>query len=426
MNTAIAALVRWRLGIPCILFLLLSSLDRANISFAARTMNAELGFTPAQYGFGAGVLFVGFLIGQYPSMALLQRIGMRRWMALCALLWGGAAGGMAFIETQAQFYALRVVVGLAEGGLAPGIVYYLSQFATERERAGTFSFPMLAIPLSVVIGAPLSGWLITTGDALGFTGWRFMFVMEALPTMVAGLAAWAWLPDTPAQARWLDDAQKQWLQANAARRAGQQATNDWTVLRRPVVLLGGLLWFCLLSGAYGMIFWLPQVMQSLSDLTTLQTGFAGALPFLGLALGMYFNANHSDRTGERCWHIAAPALLAAVALLVAWQVGPGPAALLALFVTGLGLGGAQGAFWALPTTVLTPATMAVAVVGINIFGSAGGLVMPQLMGVARQATGGFALPTLLVVAVLVAAAVLVGAIRWVYRREFAAATAPRS
>ncbi|MFM1885706.1 MAG: hypothetical protein RL026_863 [Pseudomonadota bacterium] len=222
------------------------------------------------------------------------------------------------------------------------------------------------------------------------------------------------------RARWLTDGQKAWLRDNAARRAAAQVPNDWSVLRRPVVVLGGLLWFCLLSGSYGMMFWLPQVMQSLSDLGPFEIGLAGALPFAGLAIGMYYNATHSDRSGERCWHIAAPSVLAALALVAAWQLGAGPGALLALFVAGLGLGGAQGAFWALPTTFLTPATMAVAVVAINIVGSAGGLVMPQAMGLARQATGGYALATGLVVGVLLAAAVLVAAIRYVYRKDFAA------
>ena len=151
---AMAGKIRWRLIVPAILFMLLSSIDRVNVSFAALQMNADLGFTPSQYGFGAGILFVGFLAGQYPSVLLQQRIGMRRWMAICALLWGICAGGMAFIETHWQFYTLRVLLGLAEGGLAPGIVLYLSQFATERERATTFAMPMIAIPLSIVIGGP--------------------------------------------------------------------------------------------------------------------------------------------------------------------------------------------------------------------------------------------------------------------------------
>jgi predicted MFS family arabinose efflux permease len=413
----IAARVRARLAWPCMLFLLMSSLDRANISFAATSMNADLWFTPAQYGFGAGILFAGFLAGQYPSLFVLQRVGMRAWMCGCALLWGLSSGALAFIHTHAQFYALRVLIGVAEGGLAPGIVIYLSQFATERERATTFSLPMVAIPVSVVIGAPLSGWLLTQHAPWELSNWRFMFVAEAIPTLIAGVAAAFYFPNTPAQARWLMPDERQWLADNAARREGSREPNDWRALREPLVPLAGLLWFCLLSGSYGVIFWLPQVLRALTGLDTLTTGFVGAAPWVGAAFGMYFNAMHSDRSGERAWHIAAPALGAAAALCVAWGAGSGPVALAALVIAGLGLGAAQGAFWALPTTWLKPASFAIAVVAINTAGSAGGLVMPQLMGLARERTGGFAVPTLLIVTVLLLAAGLVAVIHRRYGRR---------
>jgi ACS family tartrate transporter-like MFS transporter len=155
MQRAISRKVLWRLALPTILFMLLSSLDRVNISFAALQMNAQLAFTPSQYGFGTGILFAGFLTGQYPSVLLLQRIGMHRWMACCAIVWGLCAASIALIHTAPQFHLLRILLGFAEGGLAPGIVLYLSQFATERERAVTFALPMLAIPLSIVLGSPL-------------------------------------------------------------------------------------------------------------------------------------------------------------------------------------------------------------------------------------------------------------------------------
>jgi len=411
----IAAKVRIRLAWPCAAFLLMSSLDRANVSFAATSMNAELGFTPAQYGFGAGILFVGFLAGQYPSVLLLQRVGMRAWLAACAILWGLASGAMAFIETHAQFYTLRVLIGIAEGGLAPGIVIYLSQFATERERATTFSLPMVAIPVSVVIGAPLSGWLMSQEATFGLSTWRFMFIAEALPTLVAGLVAALYFPRSPEEAAWLTPDERAWLARNAARSDTRKVRNDWRVLREPLVPLAGLLWFCLLSGSYGVNFWLPQVLSALTGHDLLAIGIIGALPWVGVALGIYFNAMHSDRTGERVWHVAAPALVAAVGVALAWVGGAGALALAALVVAGLALGAAQGAFWALPASYLTPAGFSVAVVAINTAGSAGGLVMPHLMGIARERSGGFAVPTLLVVTVMLLAALLVAAIHLRYR-----------
>lgn len=424
MNQAeLASRVRWRLALPCILFMLMSSLDRANISFAAAAMNAELGFTPSQYGFGAGVLFVGFLLGQYPSLYLLQRVGMRAWIASCALLWGLAAGALGFIDSHLQFYLLRVVIGLAEGGLAPGIVLYLSQFATERERATTFTMPALAIPASVILGSPLSGWLLGMEHGLPVASWRFMFMAEAVPTILFAVAALFYFPNTPREARFLSEQQRSWLATHAARHADGSRHNDWSVLRQPLIVLSGLLWFCLLCGSYGVIFWLPQVIQSLTGLGPLAIGIVGSLPWVGVAFGMYLNARHSDRTGERYWHVAVPALVAALALLGAWQLGPGAAAMAMLLLAGLGLGSAQGGFWAIPTQLLAPAAFSVAVVAINILGSAGGFVMPQLMGIARERSGGFAVPTLLVIGVLLLAALLVAAIRWIYRREIAALAA---
>ena len=189
MQRAISRKVLWRLALPTILFMLLSSLDRVNISCAALQMNAHWPLRRTNPDSGR-ILFVGFLAGQYPVCLLLQRIGVPRWMACCAILWGLCAASIALVHAAAQFYMLRVTLGFAEGGLAPGIVLYLSQFATERERAVTFALPMLAIPLSIVIGSPLSGWLMSVSPPLGLAAWRWMLIAEALPTVLLGVAAW--------------------------------------------------------------------------------------------------------------------------------------------------------------------------------------------------------------------------------------------
>jgi MFS family permease len=414
VGAALARKIRWRLVVPTILFMLLSSLDRVNVSFAALRMNAELGFSPSQYGFGAGILFLGFLAGQYPSVLVLQRIGMRRWMSACALLWGCSAGAMAFIESHTQFYLLRILLGFAEGGLAPGIVIYLSQFATERERATTFAMPMLAIPLSIVIGGPISGSLMGM-DVAGMSSWRWMFLAEALPTIALGIAAYFYFPDRPDDAKFLTPDEKAWLEGNAANRDSGPRRNDWSVLGRPIVWTSALLWFFLLSGAYGIMFWLPQMVKQMSDLTPFQIGLVNALPWVGVALGIYFNSAHSDRTGERFWHVGLPAALTAMAILAASAFGAGIPGLAMLFLAGLFLGAAQGAFWALPTSLFTPRTFAVGAVAINIAGSSGGLVMPHIIGVVRESSGGFGGPTLLIAGILVAAALLVAAIRlWLF------------
>jgi ACS family tartrate transporter-like MFS transporter len=415
---AISRKVLWRLALPTILFMLLSALDRVNISFAALQMNGELGFTPSQYGFGAGVLFLGFLGGQYPSVLLLQRIGMHRWIALSAIVWALCAAAIAFIHRPLQFYLLRIVLGLAEGGLAPGIVLYLSQFATDRERATTFALPMLAIPASIIIGGPLSGWLMSIGAPMGLASWRWMLIAESLPTVAFGIAAWFYFPDRPVDVRWLATEERDWLARHAANRTDTASRNDWRVLGQPVVWSSALLWFCLLAGSYGIIFWLPQMIRQLAGATPLQIGFINALPWLGAMLGTYFNSRHADRTGERFLHISVPALVAAVCMLGAFYVGSGVAGLALLFVAGLGLGAAQGAFWALPTALFTPATFAVGAVAINIGGSSGGLIVPHLIGIVREHSGGFAVPTVVIAATMVLAAMLVIFIR----RTFFAST----
>ncbi len=391
--------------------MLLSSLDRVNISFAALGMNSDLRLSPREYGFAAGVLFIGFLAGQYPSVLVLQRIGMHRWIAGCAVVWAICAGGIALVRTPLEFYVLRVFLGFAEGGLAPGIVLYLSRFATERQRATTFALPMLAIPLSIVVGSPISGWLLSIHPPLGIAPWRWMLLAEALPALLLGVAAWFYFPDTPQEAHWLTEAERRWLASNAAEGGPRPVANDWSVLRSPFVWVAAVLWFCLLSGAYGIMFWLPQIIKRLSGLDPIAVGWINALPWLGAMAGIYFNSAHSDKTGERFWHIALPAGVAAMAILAAWSAGPGPIALIALLLAGTGLGAAQGAFWALPTRMLTRSTLAVAAVAINIAGSSGGFVMPHLMGYALERGGGFGAPSALIAAMLAAGAVLVLSMR---------------
>jgi MFS transporter, ACS family, tartrate transporter len=408
--------IRFRLVYPCIIFMLLSSLDRSNVSFGALQMNDALGMSPSQYGFGAGILFVGFLAGQFPSVFFQQRVGMRLWISVCAVSWGFAAAALAFVNSHETYYVLRLVLGFAEGGLAPGIVLYLRQWTTEQERAATFAAPMMAIPLSIIIGSPLSGWLMEMSNPLGVDGWRWMFLAEGLPTLILGVIAYFYFPNLPAEASWLSDNEKQWLSDHSADRSrpGSTPRNDWSAFKDSHVWLSSLLWFCLLSGAYGIMFWLPQLVDRLTSLSELQIGFVNALPWAGVALGIYFNSKHSDKTQERILHVAVPSVVTGLAIILASLAGTHPLGLVALFFAGLGLGAAQGAFWAIPTLVLGPTTIAVGVVIINILGTSGGIVVPHLIGWILQVTGSFVLPIYLVAAILFLAAVVV----WLLRAGF--------
>jgi len=416
MPTSLARDIRWRLAIPSILFLFLSSLDRVNISFAALQMNADLGLSPTQYGMASGLVFIGFLAGQYPSVLFLQRIGFHRWLSLIAITWGLAAMAQGVVQTPAQLYVLRVIVGFAEGGLAPGLVLYLSQFATERQRASTFATPMLAIPLSIIFGGPISGWLLDMQGPGDIASWRWMLLAEGLPTVLLGIAAYFYFPDKPADVHWLDDGEKDWLNANSANRPVEKQVNDWSVLISPIVLVSSSLWFCLLAGAYGIMFWLPQMVAQMTGLSAFQNGLVNALPWIGVGLGIYFNSLHSDKTGERFWHVGLPAAITGIAIMAANYAGAGVLGMILLFVAGLALGSAQGVFWALPTKLFGPSTFALGVVTINIFGTSAGAIIPQAIGFVRESTGEFTAATFLVGSVMLMAAVIVVAIRFIFFR----------
>ena len=385
-----------RLVAPLTFLTFLNSLDRVNVSFAALQMNAALGIAPEMYGFGVGLFFFAYLTFQFPHTALQQRIGPRKWIFSAVLMWGTVATCMAFIQNATHFYVLRFLLGVAESGFAPGMIYYMSQWMPRRFRAWAIAGSMLAIPISIVFGGPLSGWLMTRENPLGMPGWRWMFLIEGLPTVVAAFVALRYFVDAPEQARWLDAAQKAWLQRELERdrveaEANRAPGNVRQLLRSGRVWAAAGVWFSLMSGAYGIIFWLPQMIKQLSSAGDLEVGVLSALPWIGVGAGMLINAWHSDKTQERYAHIGLPALLAAAALVAGSMLPPGWPALLCLVVGGFGLGSAQGAFWALPTGFLGGGgSGAVGITLINILGSSGGLVTPPAIGWIRAQTGSFA------------------------------------
>ena len=412
-----------RLVAPLTFLTFLSSLDRVNVSFAALQMNRALGLDPERYGFGVGLFFVGYLSFQFPHTALLKRIGARRWIFAAVFSWGAVATCMAFVQNATHFYVLRVLLGVAEAGFAPGIVYVMSQWMPKRFRASAIAGSMLAIPISVVFGGPLSGWLMTMQPAM--PGWRFMFLAEGGLTLLVALITPFYFVDEPEQARWLSDDEKRWLGAERGRDAeahepgdARMATSIRDMLTSGRVWAAAGVWFSLMCGAYGIIFWLPQVIKQLSGLSDLEVSVLSALPWLGLGCGMLVNAWHSDRTQERYLHIAAPAALAAVGLGAGASVPPGWLALSFLVIGGFGLGSAQGAFWALPTSFLDRRVAASGITLINLLGSSGGLIAPPAIGWVRGATGSFTHPVYALSALLV----LGGSLALAMRRRARAAS----
>jgi MFS family permease len=398
LEAAIGRKVLYRLVLPCALFILIGAIDRTNVGFAALQMNADLGLNGTQYGFGAGVLFVGYVLAKYPSVLLYEAIGLRRWLAAITFVWGLAACAMAVISNEWQLYSLRVLIGFAEGGLSSGLMIYLSHWAPDRWRATILAIPIMSINIAQVIGAPISGLLLDMHNPLGMAGWRFMFLMEALPALALAVFAWVWFPDTPRDARWLDDRERGWLQGHVHGAAKPDSTGQsgrWDALKSPVGWTSALIWYCILASNYGVMFWLPQIVKGMSGLSATQTGLVVALPNAAAAVGLLINARHSDRTQERIFHVALPALLGGAGLLAAYLLGPGLPGLLMLVLGGACTGCTVAAFWAIPTKLIPPHALAMGIVMINMLGSLAGASVPPAMGYLRQTSGSFLPPTLL-------------------------------
>ncbi|MDH7975207.1 MFS transporter [Sphingomonas sp. AR_OL41] len=385
--------------------IVLSSIDRVNVSFAAIRMNADIGLDAKGYGLGASLFFVGYLLCQIPSAALLRRIGARRWIAISVGGWGLTAAAMAFVTVPWEFFALRVLLGAFESGFAPGVVWYVSQWLPAEYRTRSIGLTLLAIPLSVMIGGPLCGALLKLDLGI-LSGWRLMFLVEGGVTVIAGLVALRWFVDAPHQARWLDDDERAWIAGNnAPLRADAKGAEPRTNLRDPVLWYAAAIWFALITGASAIIFWLPLAIKMTGENDPLVIGILSALPWVAIGAGMWLNARHSDRSGERFGHVAFPAMLAALGVGGAALVGGGAPALALLVVGGFGLGGAQSVFWSLPTRYLsqvTPQSIAL----INLCGNLGSAIAPAAIGwaIARMS---LTAPILILAALLAAGALLV-------------------
>ena len=411
---------QWRVLAPIVLLIVLSSLDRVNISFAALQMNADLGIDPHAYGLAVGMFFVGYLLFQFPSTWVLTRIGARRWIAGCVGIWGTVAAVMAFVRSVEELFVLRFLLGCAEAGFAPGIVYYCSGWMPKRYRANSIAVTMLAIPASVIIGGPLCGWLMGVSNPLDVPGWRWMLLIEGLVTVAMAVVAYFVFVDKPSDARWLSDAEKDWI-ANALADEQREAqapvqSSIKTALVDPRAWLAAGVWCTTLIGANGMMFWLPQVIKAMSSLSPLAVGLLAALPWVGVALGMMFNSWHSDKTQERYRHLGIALAMGMIALLLASAFPPSPWSLLLLFIGGVGLGGAQGVFWSIPTAFFHRSNAAAGITLINLVGNIGSLAGPYVIGIILQHSASFSAPIWFVAAVMGAGTLLLASLRFSERR----------
>lgn len=365
-----------------------------NIGFAALQMNADLGLSDAVYGFGAGIFFFGYALFEVPSNLILVRVGARRWIARIMITWGIVSVAMMYVQGPISFYVLRFLLGVAEAGFLPGIIYYLGQWYPAAERARAVSWFMLAIPLSTVVGGPLAGVLLQLDGWHGLQGWQWLFLLEGLPAIVLGFVVLGYLTDTPEQARWLDAEQRQWLaqrMSNEQRAAHERhGVGLRAALVHPTVWLLGFILFACQTGSYGLTLWIPQIVRSLSGLSDLMVSMISALPYVAAAIGMVAIGASSDRRNERFLHIAIPSAIGGLGFIAsAYFTSPVPA-MIALAVAAVGDLGTRGPFWALPTRFLTGGAAAAGIALINTMASLGGFVGPSMVGFVREVTGSFA------------------------------------
>ncbi len=382
--------VRARLIPFMFLLYVIAYLDRVNVGFAALQMNRDLHFTPSEFGVGAGIFFIGYMLFEVPSNLLLERFGARVWIARIMIMWGIVSVGMMFVTSVPGFYLLRFLLGLAEAGFFPGMILYLTYWFPAAHRAKAIAQFMTATAIAGVIGGPLSGLLLGLDGVGGLAGWQWLFLVEGLPAVVIGFVVLGYLTDRPEQATWLEADERAWLIARmrddrAAR--GEAHPSVWRALASPMVWLFALLYFTIISSFYGVSFWLPQIVKQFSGLSDVAVGFVAAIPYIAAALVMVWVGVHSDRTGERRWHVSIPACVGAIGLLLSAATDTPAIALVTLSIAAAGIWGSLGPFWALPTAMLSGTAAAGGIALINSIGNLGGFVGPQIIGSIVERTG---------------------------------------
>ena len=398
--------------VPFVMLLyFIAYLDRVNIGFAALTMNDDIGLSAAAFGFGAGIFFIGYFLFEVPSNLILHRVGARVWIARIMLTWGLISGAMAFVQGPVSFYVLRFLLGAAEAGFFPGIILYISYWFPARHRAGVTALFMAAVPISIAIGSPISGALLTMDGILGLHGWQWLFLVEAAPAVLLAGVVLVYLTDRPEKANWLDDEERQWL-IDEMRAEEQQIAQDHgshSVLRalaNPWVLSLALIYFGTSAGLYTVGIWSPQILAQ-HGLGPLATGFVNAIPPIAAIIAMVLWARHSDRTGERNWHVFAACLIAALGLgLAAYSTSLIPV-VLALILVSAGVSSAKPPLWSIPTQFLTGAAAATGIATINSIGNLGGFAGPFVIGWLKDETGDYQSGLLSVAATLIFSAALV-------------------
>ena len=403
--------VRWRLIPFLFLLYIVAYLDRVNVGFAAIDMNRDLGFSAAVYGMGSGVFFLSYTLLEVPSNLMLTRFGPRLWIARIMFTWGVFSTAMIFVNGAVAFYVLRFLLGAAEAGFFPGIIFYLTHWFPARERARAVGLFMTATAMAGVIGAPISSALLQFDGVFGLKGWQWLFLIEGLPAILLVPVVLMTMTERPADATWLTTDERDWLSREMAVEQAQTAHAHVTLRG---ALLSARLWvvsvpyLCIVIAFYGVSFWLPQIVQANSGLGSATVVLLSAIPYVAATIGLVVVGASSDRYAERRWHVAVPCLIGAAGFVLT-VIAPQTlaVALAALSIAAFGIWGTLGPFWTLPTAFLRGTAAAGGIALVNSVGNVGGFIGPILVGWIRESTGQFAPGLLTLAGILVLGAVVV-------------------
>ncbi|MFC0168587.1 MFS transporter [Pseudoduganella danionis] len=379
----------WRLLPLLILAFIFNYIDRTSVGFAAITMNKDLGLTATEFGWGAGVLFAGYCFFEIPSNMALYRYGARRWLARIMISWGIAAAATALVQGPTSFYILRFLLGVAEAGFFPGVTYLLACWFPAAYRTRVLALFMLGVPLSSVIGGPMSAYLLQMNGILNLTGWQWMFLIQGLPAALIGIVVLIYLRDTPQQAHWLSDDERRELIAMLEEEPRDKPRKAvWAALTDGRVLLLAAIQFGFVLGSYGIGIWLPLILKG-RGFSTVEVGFLSTIPYIGAIFGMLLWARVVDRSGRKIGNLLLACLLGAIGLFASTQTSSFALEMTGISIAVIAISSARAIFWTIPTGFLTGAAAAGGLAFINSIGTMGGFAGPYMVGVLKEATGSF-------------------------------------
>jgi len=403
--------VTWRLLPFLMLCYVVAYLDRVNVGFARLQMLHDLGFSETVYGLGAGMFFIGYFTFEVPSNIILHRVGARTWIARIMITWGIVSALFMFIKTPLSFYTLRFVLGVAEAGFFPGIILYLTYWFPSDRRGRMVSLFMMAIPLSGILGGPVSGWIMTTfAGKGGLTGWQWLFLLEAAPAVIVGAIVLLYLDNGIRGAKWLNEEEKALLERRLAEDSAHIAPHGslGAVLADRRVALMCAIYFTIVMGQYGLTFWMPTLIQAAGVSGTLKIGMFTAIPYGAGAIAMVFFGRSADRHRERRWHAASAMLIGAAGMTLSAIAGTHTAvAILFLTIASTGVFSCAPLFWSLPTAFLSGAAAAAGIAAINSIGNLAGFVSPYVVGWLKDLTHSTQAGMYAVSSVLVAGAAII-------------------